>query len=85
MAAATDTRSALGALGPTDIEQALSDPRFAEALLQALDPATCTWTSRPAGGVQHRMLAASIRLARQIYLEHLRRQPHPSDKKETPT
>jgi|GEM_PF-2227206 len=75
MATVTDTRSALGALGPTDIEQALSDPQLAQALLDELDSASRTWTPEHASSVQQRMLAASIRLARQIYLEHLRRQP----------
>ena len=74
MEAATDTRSALGALGPSDLEQSLADPAFAEALLVQLDGARLSLASEPTTDVQQRMLAASIRLARQIYVEHLRRQ-----------
>jgi hypothetical protein len=72
--AATDGRSALGALGPSDVEQALADPGFAEALLSELDDACLALASGPDRDAPQRMLAASIRLARQIYLDHLRRQ-----------
>ena len=74
MEAATDTRSALGALGPSDLEQALADPAFAETVLVQLDGACLSLASESSTDVQQRMLAASIRLARQIYIEHLRRQ-----------
>lgn len=72
MEAATDRRSPLGALGPSDIEQALADPNFAEALLIELDDAALALPGAPVTDLQQRMLAASIRLARQIYLDHLR-------------
>lgn len=73
MEAATECRSALGALGPSEVEQALADPGFAEALLIELDDAALALPDGATSDVQQRMLAASIRLARQIYLDHLRR------------
>ncbi|HEY9255595.1 MAG TPA: hypothetical protein VIP30_13780 [Stenotrophomonas sp.] len=74
MEAAIDRRSPLGALGPSDIEQALADPNFAEALLIELDDACLAVQGACTTDAQQRMLATSIRLARQIYLDHLRRQ-----------
>lgn len=72
MGVATDGRSPLSALGPSDVEQALANPKFAEALLIELDDACLALPDGPATNVQQRMLAASIRMARQIYLDHLR-------------
>ncbi len=74
MEAATDCRSPLGALGPSEVEQALADPSFAEALLIELDDACLALPEGATPDVRQRMLDASIRLARQIYLDHLRRQ-----------
>ena len=74
MAPAIDPRSALGALGPTDLEQALSDPQMAQALLQELDPEALPPPIEHGSDLRQRMLAASMRLARQIVIDHLRRQ-----------